>query len=121
MRARIRLGVMAERRRSAHAIDDQNNGGRSQQGTQERKRRPMAGFITLLQNCILFKSTCPLEGAALCSWRVVHSRLAKPILPIVNPEISTRAWFFLLICIHIGYWKFLSFVGIEKSLGNFFY
>ena len=70
--ARAFAYVMAERRRSAHAIDDQNNGGRSQQGTQERKRRPMAGFITLLQNCILFKSTCPLEGAALCSWRVVH-------------------------------------------------
>ena len=28
--------------------------------------------VTLLQHCILFKSTFPLEGAALCSWRVVY-------------------------------------------------
>ena len=28
--------------------------------------------VTLLQHCIFFKSTFPLEGVALCSWRVVH-------------------------------------------------
>ena len=28
--------------------------------------------VTLLQHCILFESTFPLELAALCSWRVVH-------------------------------------------------
>ena len=28
---------------------------------------------------------------------------------------------FLLTCIHIGYWNFFSLVGIEKTLGNFFY
>ena len=30
---------------------------------------------TLLQHCILFKSTCPLEGAALCSWCIVGPTL----------------------------------------------
>ena len=30
-------------------------------------------------------------------------RVAMPILPIVNPELFTIAWFFLMICIHIGY------------------
>ena len=50
------------------------------------------------------------------------SRFAKPILPPVNPEIVTQVLvFFLLICIHIGCWKFLSLVGNEKTLGNFLY
>ena len=48
------------------------------------------------------------------------SPVARPILPIVNPEMFTVVRFFLLKCIHIGYWKLLSFVGIEKTLGNFF-
>ena len=52
----------------------------------------------------------------------ISARVAKPILPTVNPEIvTTSAWFFLLICIHTGYWKLLRLVGFEKTLGNFFY
>ena len=39
----------------------------------------------------------------------------------MNPELFTTARFLLLICIHIGYWNILNFVGIEKMLGNFFY
>ena len=51
---------------------------------------------------------------------LTNSRVAKPILPIVNPENVTIAWFFGLICIHIGYWKLLRLVGIETNCGQHF-
>ena len=37
----------------------------------------------------------------------------------VNLEMFTITRFFLLKCIHIGYWNIVSLVGIEKTLGNF--
>ena len=42
-------------------------------------------------------------------------------LPKSEPGNFHKCLVFLLICIHIGYWKFLSLVGIKKTLGNFFY
>ena len=42
-------------------------------------------------------------------------------LPKSEPGNVHKCLVFLLTCIHIGYRKFLSFIGIEKTLGNFFY
>ena len=58
-----------------------------------------AGLITL-QN---YTCEVDLPVVAIGIWPT--SPVARPILPIVNPEICTIASFFLLKCIHIGYWK----------------
>ena len=49
------------------------------------------------------------------------SRICQAYPPHSEPGNCYKCLVFLLICIHIGCWKLLSLVGIEKTLGNFLY
>ena len=53
--------------------------------------------------------------------KIIYRPVAKHTLPIVNPEMFTIARFFGLKCHHIGYSNLVSTVGINTTLGKFFY
>ena len=77
------------------------------------------GFLyILLFTWPLSKYTVGILVSA-CLYQKTNLQIVE--LPKSEPGNVHKCLVFLLICIHIGYRTFLSFVGIEKTLGNFFY
>ena len=65
--------------------------------------------------------SCVVSGLHFRATYAAGGRTSSPVAKKVNPEIFIIARLFWLECIHISYSNILSFVGIEKTLGNFLY